>query len=72
MKEVKLYLPAFISVGLVILLVFAMTDEMKKKKAMEQPPVTNKILLELETDSNCTETIPYAKDIYTYCLNAYI
>lgn len=65
-EEIKLYIPAFISVMLTILLVLVFTNELKKKKTEEKVENTS-YLLELEKEDSCKESI-YTNNIKTYCL----
>jgi hypothetical protein len=67
-KEVGLFIPAFISIGLMILLVLTMTHELKVKKAKEKE--TNKIeyVLEIEPKDDCKDVDVYTEDIKTYCI----
>ena len=70
MKQVKLYLPALISLCLILLLTLVFTNELKKKKNNEDNIVNEVISLKIETEelNNCNDLNIYNDYISLYCL----
>ncbi len=66
-KEVGLYIPAFISIALTILLVLVFTNELKLKKEQNKDPEKS-YLLDIEKEENCSGINVYTNDISTYCI----
>ncbi len=65
-KEVGLFIPAFISVGLTILLVLIFTNELKLKKETEKENVS--YILNIEKDDKCEGINVYTNELSTYCI----
>lgn len=65
-NEAMLFVPAFLSIGLMILLALIFTTEMKKKKALNE--VKNDYIIEIEKEDECSSLISYTNEIKTLCI----
>lgn len=65
-NEAMLFVPAFLSISLMILLALIFTTEMKKKKAKNE--VHNDYIIEIEKEDECSDLVSYTNDIKTLCI----
>ena len=70
-REARLYIPAFLSVALCLLLVIVASRDIKARKAQEQnKQEDSNILLKVDIDNNCNAKLnAYTNDIKTFCIN---